>query len=78
MNTKVAVWQQVVEFVGAHPDGVGRSQVAEQFRVHKSTALCHLEKGCARGDLIKVYTWVKHSSRGWVYYRYDAIGDAKI
>lgn len=63
-----AVWEQVVAFVELNPDGVGRSQVARQFGVAKSTALSHLEKACERDRLIKVYTWLKRNSRGWVYY----------
>jgi predicted ArsR family transcriptional regulator len=63
-----AVYLQVADFVAAHPNGVGRLDVAQQFGIHKSGAVTHLEKCVERGMLIKVYTWARKNSRGWVYY----------
>ena len=64
------VFEQIAIFVSARPDGVGRSDVAAQFSIHKNTALYHLEKCVERGLLRKVYTWISNRSRGWVYYPY--------
>ena len=65
------VFEQIAIFVSAHPNGVGRSDVAAQFSIKKNTALYHLEKCVERGLLRKVYTWISDRSRGWVYYPSD-------
>lgn len=62
------IWVQVVEYVANHPNGVGRSDVAQAFHITKTTAISHLEKGVDRDYLVKVYTWVKGNRRGYVYY----------
>jgi hypothetical protein len=62
------VYEQIALFVSDRPNGVGRSDVAEAFNLHKNTVIFHLEK-CARLGLVrKVYTWVSSKHRGWVYY----------
>jgi len=66
-NSK-AVWEQVVDRVQHYPLGVGRSQIAEDFNIGKSTAQLHLDKAVSRGKLFRCYTWINHNHRGWVYY----------
>jgi len=63
-----AIWQQVADRVGGYPSGATRSDIARDFKIHKSTALSHLEKCVNRGWLVKMYTWTGTNSRGWVYY----------
>jgi len=63
-----SIWEQVADRVGGSPQGMSRADIAREFSIHKTTAQSHLEKGVQRGLLIKVYTWVSKTSRGWVYY----------
>lgn len=63
-----AIWEQVADRVGGSPQGMSRADIAREFSIHKTTAQSHLEKAVQRGLLIKVYTWVSKTSRGWVYY----------
>jgi len=63
-----AIWQQVAGRVGGYASGATRADIARDFKIHKSTALSHLEKCVQRGWLIKMYTWTGANSRGWVYY----------
>lgn len=65
------IWKQVVDAVFDHENGMTRAEVAFNFKVTKSTAMSHLEKGVARGLLFKVYTWTGKNSRGWVYYHHS-------
>jgi len=65
------VYLQVVDFVAQHPNGVGRLDVAKQFKICKSGAITHLEKCVSRGLIIKMYTWTGKNNRGWVYYKVE-------
>lgn len=71
VDTSKSVYEQVVERVRQYPLGVGRSQIAADFGVWKTTATAHLEKACERGDIVKAYAWIKRNSRGWVYHHRD-------
>jgi len=73
IRSQKAVWEQVVDYVTAHPDGVGRSDVANYFKVTRQTAKVHLEKAVERRKLQRVYTWVSTNYRGWVYYSWDTL-----
>lgn len=65
---QIPIWRQVAEVVLDHENGMTRAEVASKFKVTKSTAKSHLEKGVERWLLFKVYTWTGKNSRGWVYY----------
>ena len=75
MNTKAhqAVYERVAERVTQYPYGAGRSQIAADFAVTKSTAAEHLEKCVERGLLTKFYGWITKRSRGWIYIDPQAI-----
>jgi predicted ArsR family transcriptional regulator len=62
------IWEQIVDLVAEHPNGLSRADVAADFDITKNTALVHLEKAVSRGKLAKTYTWVRKNSRGWIYF----------
>jgi len=73
------IYRQVAVYVDGHPNGVGRSQVAEFFGFGIGTAIYHLEKCVQRRLVRKAYTWLGGNHRGWVYYPvqpYTPIEDA--
>lgn len=61
------VFELVADRVKECPHGAGRSSIARDFGISKSTALAHLEKCVSRGLLVKFYGWLGKRSRGWVY-----------
>lgn len=71
VDSTKSVYQQVVQRVKEYPLGVGRSDIARDFSVWKTTAAQHLEKAVQRGDLVKTYGWIKRNSQGWVYHHRD-------
>lgn len=67
INTNQHVYLQVCDRVKQYPYGVGRSDIAADFGISKSTAENHLEKCVDRGLLKKFYGWLSARYRGWVY-----------
>lgn len=62
------MYEQYAEVIRLHfSDGAGRSDMAHYFQVDKTVATRHLEKCVQKNLLVKVYTWVRDNSRGWVY-----------
>lgn len=54
-----------VDFVGE--GDTTRSQAAEHFKVSKSTATYHLERGVTEGMLERFYSWTDEFQTGWAY-----------
>jgi hypothetical protein len=63
----LTVYERVAQRVKDYPYGAGRSRIAADFEITKSTAVEHLEKCVERGLLTKFYGWLSKRSRGWVY-----------
>jgi len=67
VNKQQPMFYQVAERVCQYPYGAGRTQIAQDFGVTKSTAQSHLDKCVQRGLLKRFYGWLTARSRGWVY-----------
>jgi len=60
-------WLAYVEWIGEGDST--RSKAAAHFKVSKSTATYHLERGVSEGVLERFYSWTDEYQTGWAYRR---------